>query len=144
MTAVVPRKAMSPKEAHDLWVSYGQARDLEALLSLYEPGGSIFDVGRNRLLTTPEERREFLSGFIQSVDFELYTASITMSGDGTLALLRSKWFAKGVSKDGVEGRQEWTARNCGAEIVRKQPDGSWLFIIDNPYAATSWDAFPEY
>lgn len=30
-----------------------------------------------------------------------------------------------------------------SRVVRKQADGSWLFIVDNPYAAASWDACPS-
>ncbi len=33
---------------------------------------------------------------------------------------------------------------AGSIVVRKQADGSWLFIVDNPYAVTSWDACPSY
>lgn len=139
------RKAHSPKEVHDLWVEYGKAKDLDGLLSLYEPGGSIYDVGRDELLEDDSARRRFLKEFLETVgDFNLYTASITMSGCGTYALLRSKWYAKGVKDDDAVERAEWSTQNCGAEVVRKQDDGSWLFIIDNPYAATDWESFPEY
>jgi ketosteroid isomerase-like protein len=140
------KKAYTPEDAHKLWVQYGQEKDLEALLSLYEPAGSIYDVGKKEVIATEDARRRFLREFLDTVsEFNLYTASVTMSGDGTLALLRSKWYAKSLSNKDSEDRSEWSVENCGAEVVRKQPDdGNWLFIIDNPYAATSWDSFPEY
>jgi ketosteroid isomerase-like protein len=139
------RKAYSPQEAHEIWVEYGRAKDLEGMLSLYEPNACIYDVSKGKLMNEPDERRAYLKEFIETVeDFHLHTASVTISGDGSVALLRSKWYAKGVTGKDAEERSEWTVENCGAEVVRKQPDGSWLVIIDNPYAATSWDSYPEY
>lgn len=139
------RKAYTPKEAHELWVEYGHAGNLDAMLSLYETDGTIWDIGSGKALTTPEERRVFLREFLDTIsDFYLETASVTLNGAGDVALLRSKWYAEGVSEDDAGKRAEWTSRNCGSEVVRKQADGSWLFIVDNPYAATSWDACPSY
>lgn len=143
--AIEIRKAHSPKEAHELWVEYGRAKNLDALLTLYETDGAIWDIGSGKALTTPEERRVFLQEFLDTVsDFHLETASVTINGVGDVALLRSKWYAEGVSKDEAGERSEWTSRNCGSEVVRRQADGSWLFILDNPYAATSWEACPSY
>lgn len=139
------RKAYTPREAHELWVEYGRAKNLDALLSLYEPDGAIWDIGTAKSLTTPGERRIFLQEFLDTVaDFHLETASVMLNGAGDIALLRSKWYATGVSENDTGTRSEWTSRNCGSEIVRKQADGSWLYILDNPYAATSWDACPSY
>ncbi len=139
------RKAYTPKAAHELWVEYGHAGNLDAMLSLYETDGTIWDIGSGKALTTPEERRVFLREFLDTIsDFHLETASVTLNGAGDVALLRSKWYAEGVSEDEAGKRAEWTSRNCGSEVVRKQADGSWLFIVDNPYAATSWDACPSY
>lgn len=139
------RKAYTPKAAHDLWVEYGHAGNLDAMLTLYETSGTIWDIGTGKSWSTPEERRVFLQEFLDTVStFYLETASVTLNGDGDVALLRSKWYAEGVSEDEAGKRSEWTSRNCGSEVVRKQADGSWLFIVDNPYAATSWDACPSY
>lgn len=139
------QKAQTPEEVHRLWVEFGRAKNLEGLLSLYEPAGSIYDVGKKELLVNDEQRRRFLAEFLATVeDFNLYTASVTPCGDGSLALLRSKWYAKSGDEAEAEDRSEWSTQNCGAEVVRKQPDGSWLIVIDNPYAGTSWDSFPEY
>ncbi len=139
------RKAYTPKAAHDLWVEYGHAGNLDAMLTLYETDGAIWDIGTGKSWTTPEERRVFLQEFLDTVSsFYLETASVTLNGAGDVALLRSKWYAEGVSEDEAGKRSEWTSRNCGSEVVRKQADGSWLFIVDNPYAATSWDACPSY
>lgn len=139
------RKAYTPKAAHELWVEYGHAGNLDAMLTLYETDGTIWDIGSGKALTTPEERRAFLREFLDTISyFHLETASVTLNGAGDVALLRSKWYAEGVSEDDAGKRAEWTSRNCGSEVVRKQADGSWLFIVDNPYAATSWDACPSY
>jgi ketosteroid isomerase-like protein len=46
-----------------------------------------------------------------------------------IAFTTSKWVLEGTGPDGkplkIEGQS--------AEIARQQPDGTWLFVIDNPY-----------
>jgi ketosteroid isomerase-like protein len=45
--------------------------------------------------------------------------------------MHSQWTLKGIGPDGSAVEMEMQ----GTEIVRKQADGSWKFIIDNPYSA---------
>lgn len=122
----------SPQEVHTQWVAYGKAKDLEGLLSLYEPDGVIWDMDNDLYLTTNEQRGHFLGGWLDIVeDFDLKTVSLTAKGDGDIVLLLSSWWAQMQRADGHRFRVE----HGGAEIVRRQADGSWKFIIDNPYAA---------
>src|SRR4029450_10309582 len=46
-----------------------------------------------------------------------------------LALTTSKWVLEGIGADGKPARMEGQS----AEVARRQPDGTWLFVIDNPY-----------
>jgi ketosteroid isomerase-like protein len=48
---------------------------------------------------------------------------------GDLALTTSKWVLEGIGADGKPARMEGQS----AEVARRQPDGTWLFVIDNPY-----------
>jgi hypothetical protein len=53
---------------------------------------------------------------------KLATPAIIESGDG-LAVLHGAWSLGSTS----------TTQGLSTEVVRRQPDGSWMFVIDNPY-----------
>jgi ketosteroid isomerase-like protein len=48
---------------------------------------------------------------------------------GELALLRGEWELRGTAPDGSS--VELTART--AEVVRRQPDGAWLYVLDHAF-----------
>ena len=50
---------------------------------------------------------------------------------GDIALTQNKWTIKTIEPDGspIEGT------GISAEVIRRQADGSWKFIIDNPWGA---------
>ena len=50
---------------------------------------------------------------------------------GDIALLRSRWTLHGTSQDG----QPAEMAGAGTEVVRRQANGSWRFVIDHPFAA---------
>jgi ketosteroid isomerase-like protein len=54
-----------------------------------------------------------------------------LSGDGSLALTGLKWSATGTDP---EGKPVALSGNS-TEVVRRQSDGTWLFVIDNPRGA---------
>jgi hypothetical protein len=58
----------------------------------------------------------------------LTTRSIIESRDG-LALLHGEWVVRRASAT----ESQLTTRGLSTEVVRKQPDGTWQFVIDNPY-----------
>lgn len=46
-----------------------------------------------------------------------------------LAVLHGDWVIEPATGTG----SEIETRGLSTEVVRKQPDGPWLFVIDNPY-----------
>ena len=50
---------------------------------------------------------------------------------GDIALLRAKVHLVGTAPNG----ERVEINNHTAEVVRRQPDGSWLYILDHPYGA---------
>ena len=55
--------------------------------------------------------------------------TVVRSGDD-LAVLYNDWSMSARGPDG--GPLELTGK--ALEIVRRQPDGSWLFVVDDPWA----------
>ena len=101
--------------------------DLDAAMEFYEPGG-IF-VAQPGQAVTGAALRDAVNAFIAlKPNLQIEVTSVTQTGD--LALLTSSWTLDGTGPDGsalkLSGR--------GAEVVRRQPDGTWRFVIDNPYA----------
>jgi ketosteroid isomerase-like protein len=50
---------------------------------------------------------------------------------GDTALLRGKWLLRGTGPDG----QTVELRGNSIEILRRQSDGNWRFVIDHPLGA---------
>jgi ketosteroid isomerase-like protein len=50
---------------------------------------------------------------------------------GDIALLRAKVHLIGTAPDGTQ----LEINNHTTEVVRRQADGSWLYILDHPYGA---------
>ena len=48
---------------------------------------------------------------------------------GGIALMTSRWRLTGAGPDGAPVE----LAGQSAEVVRRQPDGSWLFLVDTPY-----------
>jgi len=56
---------------------------------------------------------------------------VAQSGD--IAVLTAKW---DLSMTGPDGKPA-NMTGQSAEVVRKQPDGRWLFVIDLPFGPTA-------
>jgi ketosteroid isomerase-like protein len=74
--------------------------------------------------------RAVLQGFlVRKGKIEIETQSVIQAGD--IALLRSRWRLTG---SGADGKPIETAHSS-TEVVRRQPDGSWRYLIDHPFGA---------
>ncbi len=99
----------------------------ELLLSLYEPGAA-FATGPGNLAHGLGDICQALDGFIAlNGKLDLEVKRVLQVGD--LALVAGEWSFDGTSPDGEPVRLG--ARN--ADVLRRQADGSWRFVIDNPW-----------
>jgi uncharacterized protein (TIGR02246 family) len=120
--------AREPEEAHRLWTERFKAGDLAGLLELYEPDATLMPQPGQPVSGTTAIR-EALGGFLglkPTFDMPEIKPAIR-SGD--LALLHSSWTLSGTGPDG----SPLNLRGTTADVVRRQPDGTWLFAIDNPW-----------
>ena len=119
--------ARTPEEAHRLWAETFNAGDLDALVALYEPDAILMSQP-GQTVTGHAAIREALQGFLAlKPKFNLQFQKALESGD--LALLYSRWTLSGTGPDG----NELTLSGQTSDVARRQPDGSWLFVIDNPF-----------
>ncbi|KAF0216859.1 MAG: hypothetical protein FD174_3539 [Geobacteraceae bacterium] len=119
--------ARKPEEIDKLFVQAFSAGDLEALVALYEPD-AVLVPQPDQTVTGRDAIREALKGFLTLCgEFRAEVKSVVQTGD--LALVRSDWSLTGAAPGGclidLSGHS--------VEVVRRQPDGSWLFVIDNPF-----------
>ena len=119
--------AYNPAEIHTLFRHAFNLGDVEALIALYEPS-AVLVVGGKELIGR-ESIRKALEGFLaRRGRMTLETRAVVESQQG-LAVLHGRWTIEPPEEMGAE----IATQGISTEVVRKQPDGTWLFVIDNPF-----------
>ena len=119
-----------PRQLHQAWEKAYHDGDVDALVSFYEPDGTVFPQPGSPV-TGHAAMREALVPFVAlRGQMQLRTTAVIENGD--LALVYGEWsLTGGTDPDGnpvnMEGRS--------TEIMRRQSDGSWLDAIDDPYSS---------
>ena len=118
--------AQQPEELHQLFVAGVNAHNVDALLALYEQDSTASDL-EGHPLQGRDNLRAFLLGFLSGVkQIDGGTRKVLISGN--IALLSSTWHAVLVALDGGTS----TVTGTSAEVARRQSDGTWRFLIDDP------------
>lgn len=120
------RVARTPEDVHRLWSEYFVAGDLDGLMSLYEPDATLA-AQPGASVTGRMAIREVLAAFVAvRRRFEIEIGRALVSGD--VALLASSW-----KLEGEQRGEPYQTTGRTADVVRRQPDGSWLYVIDSPF-----------
>ena len=123
--------ALTPEQAHELFVQYFNAADLEAILALYEPNATLVKYP-GPAVKGHEAIREAMVEFLSIKGHMKLTIDRVLSTDD-VALLFSSWTLRGTSADGTPV----VSSGQTSDVVRRQTDGSWLFVIDNPHGCVA-------
>jgi uncharacterized protein (TIGR02246 family) len=117
----------TPEQVLEAIVDGINTGDLESLMPLYE-GEAAFATQPGSLAHGPRGVREALAGFISMKGkLDLEVTRVLVVGD--LALVTGTWSFDGTGPDGEPVRL--AANN--ADVLRRQADGTWRFVIDNPW-----------
>ena len=127
--------AHSPEEVHELFTTLFSAGDLDALLSLYEPGATMLPNPGPAVSGHDGIRAVLLAFLALKPKFEMHLKKVVKTDD--LALLFSAWKLQGSDPNGG-GAIEMAGQT--SDVVRRQADGSWLFVIDIPFGAEAANA----
>ena len=101
--------------------------DIEALMTLYEPDAA-FAPQAGSLAHGPAGVRDSIGAFLaMKGTLDLKVTRVLEAGG--LALVVGVWSFAGTGSDGKP--VTLTGRN--ADVLRRQADGSWRFVIDNPW-----------
>jgi uncharacterized protein (TIGR02246 family) len=119
--------AMSPEQIHRMFENAFNSGDIDALLELYTPDAAIIPQP-GQVAHGTQQVRAALENFLGLQGrITLDTKEVVEVGD--LAYLCNRWSLTGTGPDG-------NPINMGAvtaEVAQRQPDGSWRYVIDNPW-----------
>lgn len=116
---------MNAADLHRQWQEAVNATDLDAFIQLYDPEARVLLPDGATLEGREAIRATYAELFAQGTPSVTLTTRFA-SELGDLALLSCSW-------EGVVAGEK--AAGITAEVARRQPDGRWAFLIDNPWAA---------
>jgi uncharacterized protein (TIGR02246 family) len=101
--------------------------DLDGIMRTYESGAVV--VGQpGAPVTGSPALRDMFAGFIAAkARFTFQGHEVTQADD--IAVHVTPWRMAGVAPDGTA----LTASGLSVAVLRRQPDGRWLMVIDNPF-----------
>lgn len=106
-----------------------QGKNIDAVMATYEPGAAIaFEPGKP--VTDAATARQMFAGMagVNPV-FEYSGHEVIVAGD--IAVHIAPWDMTGHAPDGQTVKQS----GLSVAILRKQPDGNWKMVIDNPHGS---------
>lgn len=119
--------AMNPEDVDRLFGEGVNSGDAAAVAALYEKDGVLAFQGTT--FQGPEQIRGFLEAMIAGKPrITMNVKHVVRAGD--VAVLYNDWT---MSVTGADGKAE-SSSGKAIEVVRRQPDGSWRFVIDDPNA----------
>lgn len=122
-------KVHDPQKMHAAFAEAFNAGKIEDLIALYEPDALLVPQPGQQV-TGLSAIREALVVFLDLKGrMQIETLSCFQTGD--LALLQASWRLVATGPD----NQPIEFFSHTAEVVRKQTDGSWLYVLDNAFAA---------
>jgi uncharacterized protein (TIGR02246 family) len=118
---------MTPEEVLNSIVEGLNNGDLNSIMNLYEPQ-ACFAPQPGQLAKDPESIRQ---GFRSLIDLKgkLYLKVKRVIQASDLALVTTEWSFSGTGPDG--NPVGMAAKS--ADVLRQQTDGTWRFVIDNPW-----------
>lgn len=118
--------AGNPEDVFELLKTALNAGDIDAAMSLYEPSATFVGVD-GEAVTGPDTLREAFAGMVATKPTIRGKAVRTFQVN-ELCLVFVEWDASGTGPDG----NPLEMGGLSTDVLRRQPDGSWLSVIDNP------------
>jgi uncharacterized protein (TIGR02246 family) len=120
--------ATEPEHIHGLFEQAFNAGDVEALIALYEPDAALVPQPGTVVEGTAGIRDSLRWFLDRGGRITLDTKLVVRVGD--LAYLANRWsLTGGTMPDGSPAE----LGAATAEVARRQPDGTWLYVIDNAW-----------
>ncbi|MBM3942978.1 MAG: DUF4440 domain-containing protein [SAR202 cluster bacterium] len=119
--------ARSPEELDRLFAQALNSGNLESLAALYEPAASLSPQPGHTVTGTQGIRQALAIFLSMKPKINLMPRLLAQAGD--VALVSAAWTLTGTGPDG----SPVNLSGQSAEVCRRQRDGSWRYVIDNPF-----------
>jgi len=121
--------ARTPEDLSRLFKERMALGDVDGVVALYEPGAVL--VSPEGVATTgPTAIRDALAGLAAMRPRFTMTVTRTVRTADDLAVAYNDWQLAAVDPEGKPVAMAGRA----VEVSRRQPDGTWLYAIDDPFA----------
>lgn len=116
--------AHTPEELNPLFIAAICVGNADAVVALFEAAGQLAPRPGQPVVQGQAAIRATVRGWLHlQLHFLASSRVVTQAGD--LALLRGPWQVQLLGPDG----QMQTQSGKGLEIARRQPDGSWRYVL---------------
>lgn len=122
-SSITPR---TPQDCIALFGRHVAARDLPALMSLYEPD-AVF-VPAPGVVHTGHAAIAAALGQMLALEPQMQAEVVAVHQAGAIALVVVDWRLRGTAPDGTAVEQAGRS----ADVMRRQSDGTWRVLIDHP------------
>lgn len=121
--------ARTPEDCDRLFGEYTNAGNLDGLVALYE-AHATFVPQQGEPVSGKEAIRAALAELVAlKPRIKMNVVKVAKSG-ADLAVLYNDWSMTASGPDG----NPMSMTGKALEVVRRQPDGTWLFAVDDPFA----------
>jgi len=120
--------ARTPEECDHLFGEYINSGDLDRLLKLYDPACSLVQRDGNVVTGHAAIREVFGRLVARQPTFSSKVVKVVTAGEN-IAMVYSDWTMS--AHDPPEGKTEVAGK--AIEVLRRQSDGTWLVIVDDPF-----------
>jgi uncharacterized protein (TIGR02246 family) len=120
--------ARTPEECDHLYAEYVNSADLEALLTLYDPGCPL--VQRDGSVATGHSAIRGVLGRLIAMQPKISLKVVrVVKAREDIAMVYNDWKMSAHRQDG----QLMELAGKAIEVVCRQPDGTWRFLLDDPF-----------
>jgi uncharacterized protein (TIGR02246 family) len=123
--------ADTPARLMLLFSERAAAGDIDGLIALYEPG-AVFEPQLGTVLRGSAQIRTALAGLAAMTPRIEYTGDPDCVVVDDVAIVSNTWAMTAALPDGTVHREG----GLSADVLRRQPGGHWLILIDQPRGAT--------
>ena len=119
----------NPRQLNQAWEKAYNDGDIDALVELYEPEATVIPEPGSPVTGQAAIREALAPLLALKGQIQLRTTAVIESGD--LAVVYAEWSLTG-GTDPSGGPVNLEGRST--ELMRRQPDGSWRDLIDDPFS----------
>ena len=116
-----------PEETNNLFAEALNAGNLNALAALYEPQATLMPSPGKIVNGTAAIKESLLNFIAGKPNMSISSRVVAQAGD--MAVTSAKWELSMTGPDGKPAQM--TGQSI--EVVRRHPDGRWLYVIDLPF-----------